>query len=420
MKTVVLILIGVVCSFGQQINGGGGSGGGGGGTVTGVTATAPIVSSGGTAPVISGTYEGNGSKIQLFTGTDPVTNSCGSFDANHNLTGPANCTVDASGNVGVNSLSVTGAGVTQITLGGSPQFGINPQAATYQVLAADFVACKTITVASGTFTITLVASGAQPANGQCLTVDNYGTGTVTIARSGQNINGGTASLILPPGTALTPTGAYVTSNGTNYFAQLFGKSPPQVTWLTSGTAATYTTPLGAVSVQVECVGGGGGGGASGSTPGAAAAGGSTTFSTLTAGGASAAGNSGGAGGSASGGDVNIPGASGSGLQSNTFQPGLPGGASYFGGAGGGGPGNPTAGGAASANSGSGGGQAGVGGTTGTAGSGGAGGYVRKLFSPPSTTYTYTIGAGGSGGTLGTGGAAGGAGAAGNCLVTAYF
>lgn len=64
-----------------------GGGGGGGGTVTGVTATAPIVSSGGTAPVISGTYEGNGSKIQLFTGPDPAPNDCAKYDVNHNLTG---------------------------------------------------------------------------------------------------------------------------------------------------------------------------------------------------------------------------------------------------------------------------------------------------------------------------------------------
>jgi len=34
------------------------------------------------------------------------------------------------------------------------------------------------------------------------------------------------------------------------------------------------------------------------------------------------------------------------------------------------------------------------------GGGGAGGYTRKLFSPPSATYTYTIGAGGTAGTAG--------------------
>lgn len=96
MKTniITIILMGVACSFGQQINGGGAVGGGG--TVTGVTATAPIVSSGGTAPVISGTYEGNGSKIQLFTGADPATNGLPKYDANHNLVGTSSITDDGT------------------------------------------------------------------------------------------------------------------------------------------------------------------------------------------------------------------------------------------------------------------------------------------------------------------------------------
>lgn len=93
-----------------------------------------------------------------------------------------------------------------------------PKIATYQVVAADFSLCKTITVASGTFTITLVASGSQPANGTYTDYANYGSGSVTIARSGQNINGGTDSIVLGPGTAIAPTSARVTSDGTNYFA----------------------------------------------------------------------------------------------------------------------------------------------------------------------------------------------------------
>jgi hypothetical protein len=101
-------------------------------------------------------------------------------------------------------------------------FVVNAQTATYQVLASDFTACKTIPVASGTFTITLVASTSQPPSGQCLDIINYGTGVVTIARSGQNINGGTASLTVAAGTATAPTGAHVVSDGTNYEAALWG------------------------------------------------------------------------------------------------------------------------------------------------------------------------------------------------------
>jgi len=106
--------------------------------------------------------------------------------------------------------------------GGSPTFPVNPQTATYQVLAADFSACKSIEVASGTFTATLVASGSQPSNGQCVWIVNYGSGVVTIARSGQNINGAAANLTLAAGSASAPTSALVVSDGTNYFAQLFG------------------------------------------------------------------------------------------------------------------------------------------------------------------------------------------------------
>lgn len=53
------------------------------GTVTGVTATLPLTSSGGTAPVIGATYQGNGLKVQASTGST-VTNDCVKFDANGN------------------------------------------------------------------------------------------------------------------------------------------------------------------------------------------------------------------------------------------------------------------------------------------------------------------------------------------------
>lgn len=103
-------------------------------------------------------------------------------------------------------------------------FATDPQAATYTATAADFASCKTIPVASGTFTITLVASATQPANGQCVFVINYGSGVVTIANNGQNLNGAASSLTLAAGSATAPTGAFVVSDGTNYEAQLFGTS----------------------------------------------------------------------------------------------------------------------------------------------------------------------------------------------------
>lgn len=120
-------------------------------------------------------------------------------------------------------------------------FVVNAQAATYQVLAADFVGCKTITVASGTFTITLVASGSQPASGQCINIFNYGSGVVTIARSGQNINGAAANLTLNAGASSAPTSANIVSDGTNYFATLDEGTVGTVTTFSAGTLSPLFT-----------------------------------------------------------------------------------------------------------------------------------------------------------------------------------
>lgn len=126
----------------------------------------------------------------------------------------ANCAVSGTFPNGVDGV---GAAENCVTLS-----AVNPQTATYQALAADFDSYKTITVASGTFTITLVASGSQPAAGKYIRIINYGSGVVTIARSGQNINGGVTSLTLAAASATAPTSAFVVSDGTNYFAMLAG------------------------------------------------------------------------------------------------------------------------------------------------------------------------------------------------------
>jgi fibronectin-binding autotransporter adhesin len=130
------------------------------------------------------------------------------------------------------TLTSTAAGALGTFLSGqggssAPSFAtlsaINPQTATYQVVAGDFQSYKTISVASGTFTVTLVASGSQPAAGQYINILNYGTGIVTVARSGQNINGGTSNLSLSAGSATAPTWTTVWSDGTNYFATVGGE-----------------------------------------------------------------------------------------------------------------------------------------------------------------------------------------------------
>lgn len=143
----------------------------------------------------------------------------------------------------------------------SQLFVTNAQTATYQVLAADFAGCKTIPVASGTFTITLVASGTQPASGQCIDIINYGTGVVTVARSGQNLNGGVASLTLAAGSATAPTGGHVVSDGTNYEMALWGGaggggvtsfSGDGVIITNSASTGAVTTTIAGTSGAVPC------------------------------------------------------------------------------------------------------------------------------------------------------------------------
>lgn len=56
-----------------------------GGTVTTVTATAPITSSGGATPNISATYQGNGPKIQLASSGTPTPGNCTQFDSANNV-----------------------------------------------------------------------------------------------------------------------------------------------------------------------------------------------------------------------------------------------------------------------------------------------------------------------------------------------
>lgn len=122
---------------------------------------------------------------------------------------------------------------------------INPQTATYQALASDFSGYKTITVASGTFNITLVASGTQPPAGQWINIINYGSGTVTIVRSGQNINGATTSVTLANGASVVvPSSSTCVSDGTNYFCTQSGQNAAQLTGKTWAAPAAIgsTTP----------------------------------------------------------------------------------------------------------------------------------------------------------------------------------
>jgi hypothetical protein len=214
-----------------------------------------------------------------------------------------------------------------------------------------------------------------------------------------------------------------------------GAVTPTVQKLTSGTAATYTTPANVAYIRVRAVGQGGGGAGSGTAAGTVATAGSTTTfgsSLLTA-----TGGSPGVYGQAAGGVGGTPTVSspaiGSGLtgtmgggysysgQTGIYYAGASGGAApFFGGAGSGGAG---AGGAGLANTG-GGGAGGAGINTSASqngGGGGSGAFVEAIIPNPSATYTYTIGsAAGAAGAAGTGGNAGGAGGSGYIEITEYY
>jgi hypothetical protein len=193
-----------------------------------------------------------------------------------------------------------------------------------------------------------------------------------------------------------------------------------VSYLLSGTGATYTTPANCRLLRVKYIGAGGGGGSTGSNTGNT--GGTTTFNGVDAAGGpggppgnsstqnSAAGGTGGAG-SAS---LRLPGSAGQTQQNGAdfTVPGSAGASGIFGlGAG---RGTAGGGGAGGANTGAGG--AGGAGTS-SAGGGASGEYVELVIPSPSATYTYTVGVGGTGAT---GGQIGGAGGSGIIIVEEYY
>jgi hypothetical protein len=271
---------------------------------------------------------------------------------------------------------------------------------------------------TGTTTIT----GITLANGHVRFVEFAGILTLT----------NSASLVLGGSNILTAAGDVAVFVGEPsgvtrlaVYQRASGAKQPTRQVLTSGSAATYTTPAGATRINVRMVGGGGAGAGGGNNGGTGGTGGASSFSTLTSNGGGGGGiGGGGAGGTASGGDLNLQGGTGAGGSVNVS--GVSGGLggaganSPFGGAGGGSPG--AAGGNAIANTGAGGAGGGSStvGTTNSGGGGGAGGYTEKLIVSPSTTYTYTVGAAGTAGIAGTNGFTGGVGSTGLIIVDEYY
>lgn len=190
---------------------------------------------------------------------------------------------------------------------------------------------------------------------------------------------------------------------------------PTYQYLTSGTAATYTTPTGARKLRIWMRGGDGGGGGTGSSGATDGGnGGNSIFNSIEADGGDgglasngAGGGAGGAGGSSGTGtaDLRIDGTDGCrGLVVNaSYAPVAEGqgGINILGGKGG---------------------KGGVsnGATIGNGGGGGGGEVLLLEIDSPSASYTYTVGAAGTAGGAGTLGNAGEAGRAGLIIVEEYY
>lgn len=271
-------------------------------------------------------------------------------------------------------------------------------------------------------------------SGSC--VGNAATATLatsaTSATTATNIAGGIASEIpYQTGAGATAfiangtSGQILTSNGTSApsWQSVSSAYPPVATRqvLTSGTAATYTTPANCRQLKIRMVGGGGGGaGTSTSTITAGSSGNDTIFNSIHAAGGGGAGiaatYAAGVGGTGGTGTASFrsPGFSGGVGTTNSFNPGYPtgfGGGSLLGGGAAAVPTTSTNNGSnAGANTGGGGSSGSDSTSSGFSGGGGGGGeYVELLISSPSATYTYTVGIGGAGAAVSNAGGNGGSG-----------
>jgi hypothetical protein len=206
------------------------------GTVTSVTATGPLTSSGGATPNISATYQGNGGKVQASTGTT-TTNDCVKFDANGN-------TIDAGAPCAIGTVtSVTATGPLTSSGGETPNIsatyqgnGAKVQASTGGTTTNDCVKfdangntidagapCATGTVTSVTATGPLTSSGGATPN---ISATYQGNGAKVQASTGStttndcvkfDLNGNTVDAGAPCNTGtvtnVTATGPLTSSGG---------------------------------------------------------------------------------------------------------------------------------------------------------------------------------------------------------------
>lgn len=173
---------------------------------TGVTGTLPVAN-GGTGVT---TAQGNGSKVQLSTGS-ATANNCVKFDANGN-------TVDAGGACGSGTGTVTnvatgacltgGPITTTGTVSGTQAFR-KVTGTTDTIVSGD--ACNVVTYANGSsIAVTLPQATGSFGSGFAFEIQNTGAGTVTITPTTSVINGSSTLAIAQN------RGCYIWSDGTNW------------------------------------------------------------------------------------------------------------------------------------------------------------------------------------------------------------
>ena len=278
---------------------------------------------------------------------------------------------------------------------------------------------RTNTVIGTATTTTVVASPAASVQRNAKSIYIYNNhATVACDVTVQHTDGTTIAQLYK--TTLNPGGMAQFTDQQGWGSPALPSALPTVTTFSSGSG-TYTTPAGALWLEVTCVGGGAGAnGGQGGTAGTAGA--STTFGTLTATGGGTTGNPPGMG---SGGNVfNVEGAYGGGNFASSAGifgcPGGVGGDSIYGGGGAttyGGAGF----GATAPGAGGGGGGANATITQQSSPGGTSGGATRHIFTSPAATYAYAVGPGGVGGAGSPGyTAAGGNGAAGMITIIEHY
>jgi hypothetical protein len=257
--------------------------GGGGGSVTSVTGTAPVVSSGGTTPAIS-----------LAAGYGDTLNPYASKTANNFLAAPngsagvptfravvaadiptlnQNTTGTASNVTGIVAVANGGSGTatpslvagTNVTIsgswpnqtiaasggGGGSTIVISNKTAAYTVVAGDLASI--INCTSGTFTVSLTAAATLGA-GFNVTIWNTGTGVVTINPDGtetvDGIDPNTAfKIVQGTGVNIVCTGtAWLTGSTRNSGSASIGVLGVQLGRNSAGNMAIATTGQGAVSL----------------------------------------------------------------------------------------------------------------------------------------------------------------------------